>query len=119
MGPQYPAVSKAHGALSAAEGKAIALELNRRAGENPLYRAEKVELGLGRNASWRIAPEPYALPLPLFAQVQKLGEHLLGFYQAVNKLYFESVKGRRPGWVAGYLDHGKPEALMDYQRMNR
>ncbi|MFN3431070.1 MAG: hypothetical protein ACK46X_14090 [Candidatus Sericytochromatia bacterium] len=119
MVPQYPTVTKAQGGLSPADGKAISLELNRRAGENPLYRETKVELPAGRNASWRISPEPYAVPLNVFHQIQQLGNHLLAFYKAVNRLYQESVKGRQPAWVHQILDQGKPEALIDYQRMNR
>jgi hypothetical protein len=119
MVPQQPTVAKPHGGLSPAEGKAIALEFNRRAGENPLYRESKLELPAGRNASWRISPEPYALPLGLYHQMQQLGNHLLAFYKAANRLYMESVKGRQPAWVHQVLDQGKPEALIDYQRMNR
>ena len=119
MVPQYPTVARPHGALTPAEGKAIALELNRRAGENPLYQDTKYELPSGRNTSWRVSPEPYALPLPVFHQIQQLGNHLIAFYRAANRLYAESVKGRQPEWVHRYLDFGKPEALIEYQRMNR
>jgi len=48
-----------------------------------------------------------------------LGNHLLAFYRALNRLYFESVRGSQPGWVAGYLDQGKPESLISYSRMKR
>ena len=44
MGPQYPAVSREFGTLTDTEAKHIALEMNRRAGENPLYGETKVEL---------------------------------------------------------------------------
>src|SRR5688500_18767442 len=111
MGPNFPAVSRPAGTLTPDEGKAISLELNRRAGENPLYGDTRMELAPGRHTAWRISPEPYALPLGTFHQLQKLGGHLLAFYQAANKLYQESVKGRQPAWVAQYLDQGKPEAL--------
>src|SRR5689334_16047929 len=104
MGPQFPATARPHGALSPAEGKAIALEMNRRAGENPLYGSARAELGPGRNASWRISPEPYAISLAVFHQLQLLGNQLLAFMNAVNKLYAESVKGRQPAWVHQYLD---------------
>lgn len=119
MVPQYPTVARPHGGLSQDDGKAIALELNRRAGENPLYQDAKFDLPAGRNASWRISPEPFALPLHLYHQIQQLGNHLLAFYRAANRLYQESVKGRQPVWVHQLLDQGKPEALIDYQRMNR
>lgn len=119
MGPNYPATSRPPGSLSAAEGKAIALELNRRAGENPLYQDTKYELQPGRNASWRLSPEPNALPLGVFHQIQGLGNHLLAFLHVSNKLYQDSVKGRQPAWIHQLLDQGKPEALIEYQRMNR
>ena len=48
-----------------------------------------------------------------------LGNHLLAFYRALNRLYVESVRGGQPGWVAGYLDQGKPESLISYSRMKR
>jgi hypothetical protein len=31
----------------------------------------------------------------------------------------ESVRKTQPAWVAGYLDHGKPEGLIAYSRMKR
>lgn len=49
----------------------------------------------------------------------KLGPQLLTFYRAQNRLYLDSVKGIQPGWVAQYLDQGKPEALIAYSRMKR
>ncbi|MGQ0695886.1 MAG: hypothetical protein ACT4OL_09960 [Nitrospiraceae bacterium] len=48
-----------------------------------------------------------------------LGPQLLSFYRALNRLYIESVRGTQPAWVAGYLDQGKPEALVTYSRMKR
>ncbi|HEY9723946.1 MAG TPA: hypothetical protein V6D47_18235 [Oscillatoriaceae cyanobacterium] len=119
MGPHNPVATRTVGAVTPDDGKAIALELNRRAGDNPLYNQARLELGPGRNASWRISPEPYAISLGVFHQLQTLGNHLLAYMQAANKLYSESVKGRQPAWVAAYLDQGKPEALIEYQRMNR
>jgi len=50
---------------------------------------------------------------------QTLGPQLLRFYRAVNRLYTESVRKTQPAWVAGYLDHGKPEGLIAYGRMKR
>jgi hypothetical protein len=50
---------------------------------------------------------------------QTLGPQLLRFYRAVNRLYMESVRKTQPAWVAGYLDHGKPEGLIAYSRMKR
>ncbi|MDB5099009.1 MAG: hypothetical protein JWM80_3430 [Cyanobacteria bacterium RYN_339] len=118
MGPNTVSPRPA-GPLAPAEAKAIALDLNARAGENALYAATRGEVPDGRNTSWRISPEPYAIPRGIYEQLAGLGRHLLAFTLAANKLYQESVKGRQPAWVSTYLDQGKPEALIEFQRMNR
>lgn len=119
MGPHQTTATRVPGSLSPEESKAIALELNRRAGENSLYNQSHADLGPGRNASWRLSPEPYAISRDVYHQLEHLGNQLLAYLQAANKLYQESVKGRQPAWVAEYLDRGKPEALVEFQRMNR
>jgi hypothetical protein len=50
---------------------------------------------------------------------EALGMQLLAFYRGVNTLYFQSVRGTQPTWVAEYLDRGKPESLIAYARMKR
>jgi hypothetical protein len=50
---------------------------------------------------------------------RSLGDHLLAFYRALNRLYLDSVRGAQPAWVAAYLDQGKPESLITYSRMKR
>lgn len=110
MGPQTTAE---------ADAKTIALELNRRAGESTLYAATRGDVNDGRNTSWRLSPAPYEIPRGVYEQLADLGKHLLAFNLSANKLYQESVKGRQPAWVAGYLDQGKPDALIEFQRMNR
>ena len=69
--------------------------------------------------TWRISPDPYHLSPNDAAFFQDLGQHLLKFYTALNQLYFDSVKGRVPPWVADYLDRGKPAELVEYSRMKR
>ncbi len=69
--------------------------------------------------SWRIAPEPFWLTREEYAFIKELGNHLLTFYSSLNKLYFESLKGRQPLWVSHYLDQGKPDPVITYGRMNR
>ena len=53
----------------------------------------------------------------------RISEHLdrisSSFYQALNRLYMESIRGTQPAWVAAYLDQGKPESLISFSRMNR
>ena len=60
---------------------------------------------------WRISPDPFHLSPNDAAFFQDLGQHLLKFYTALNQLYFDSVKGRVPAWVADYMDRGKPAEL--------
>lgn len=73
----------------------------------------------GFTSHWRIAPTPYFLTREDLAFFSDLGGHLLVFYRALNRLYFDSVRGSQPPWVASYLDQGKPESLVAYSRMNR
>jgi hypothetical protein len=70
-------------------------------------------------ASWRISPCPLFLSSDQLQFFMSLGPHLLSFYRGLNRLYSESLKGLQPAWVAGYLDQGKPESLLQYSRMKR
>lgn len=71
------------------------------------------------NSSWRVSPEPWWLPPPVIAHLEALGQHLHRFYKAVNLLYSHSTRGLQPAWVAGYLDQGKTEEVINFGRMNR
>lgn len=104
------------------------LEINRRAEGLRLFSGGRTAQNVGappaedrpgQFTSWRIAPEPFCISRDTHAFLQGLGQHLLSFYRAANKLYLDSVKGHQPAWVAAYLDQGKPEGLIDYARMNR
>ncbi|HEX2055443.1 MAG TPA: hypothetical protein VHF07_03045, partial [Nitrospiraceae bacterium] len=68
---------------------------------------------------WLIAPDPFPLSREETAFFRALGEDLLAFYRALNRLYMESVRGGAPAWVAEYLDQGKPDSLVAFARMNR
>ncbi len=68
---------------------------------------------------FRLAPTPFLLSQSDLTLFQQLGQDLLAFYKALNRLYQDSVRGTQPAWVAAYLDQGKPEALITYSRMNR
>lgn len=68
---------------------------------------------------WRVSPEPVLLPPEQLHFFETLGAHLLAFYRALNRLYFESVHGTQPPWVAAYLDQGKPDSLIAYSRLDR
>ncbi len=75
--------------------------------------------GLSAANSWRIGIKPFALTPQQLRFFQHLGGKLLAFYRGLNRLYHDSARGTQPAWVAGYLDQGKPEALVAYGRMNR
>jgi hypothetical protein len=68
---------------------------------------------------YRISPEPFYLTRDEAGFFESLGGWLLLFYKALNRLYSESLHGRQPGWVAAYLDQGKPDGVTAYARMNR
>lgn len=68
---------------------------------------------------WRIATTPFYISPSELSFFEELGRKLFAFYQAVNQLYFDSVQGREPSWVAALLDQGKPLSLVEYGRMNR
>ena len=85
-------------------------------------RAALIQDGLidpGTPNSWRVAREPFPLSRQEVSFFQSLGNHLLAFYGALNRLYLESVKGQQPLWVHEYLDQGKPEALLSFAKMKR
>ncbi|HEC13077.1 MAG TPA: hypothetical protein ENI80_07465 [Acidiferrobacteraceae bacterium] len=68
---------------------------------------------------WNISPEPFFVEKKELTFIESLGRCFYLFYRASNNLYHESAHGRQPGWIAGYLDQGKPQSLIDYARMNR
>jgi hypothetical protein len=69
--------------------------------------------------TWRISTEPYLLLAEELDFIDRLGDHLLKFYTVLNQFYLDSAKGKLPGWIAEYLDSGKPPHLVDYGRMKR
>jgi hypothetical protein len=68
---------------------------------------------------WRVSPEPFALSAQQVDAIERLGTDLLRFYRALNNLYNRSVRGTAPGFIADYLDQGKPEQIVKLQRQNR
>src|SRR5213594_2719525 len=82
-------------------------------------RTRLMEAGLHDGATWRISPTPFLLTSADLSAIQSLGPHLLRFTHALNRLYYESVRGAQPTWLADYLDQGKPPDLIAYARMNR
>ncbi len=72
--------------------------------------------GLFAGQNWRISPVPFALGPELAKEIESLGRVLLQFNRAVNLLYRQSVAGKQPAWIAGWLDQGKPKELLELQR---
>lgn len=107
-------------ALSHAHRDPVAncLELNDRASGLSLFSGKRSQHP-DNHFPWRISPELLRLSPEQHLFLRGLGTLLLRFYQASNKLYFDSVKGHQPSWVADYLDQGKPAALVEFARMNR
>src|SRR5256712_2505735 len=82
-------------------------------------RTRLMETGLHDGATWRIPPTLFLLASAVLPATQSVGPPLLRFPHALNRLYYESVRGAQPTWVADYLDQGKPPDLIAYARMNR
>lgn len=72
--------------------------------------------GLFADQDWRIAVRPLAIEAALGRELESLGRVLLQFLRAANLLYRQSVEGRQPPWVADWLDRGKPDRLIAWQR---
>ena len=74
------------------------------------------EDGLFAGKAWLTSPEPFPIEPKLVGELQKLGHRLHVFLKAANDLYYRSVKGKVPPWIAGYLDAGKPAELLEAAR---
>ena len=68
---------------------------------------------------WRIAPSPFPLSPAAVAELERLGDDLLAFYTAANRLYTSAARGRAPGWVLDCLEQGKPERVRELGRLRR
>jgi len=72
--------------------------------------------GFFLDKTWRTSPVPFFLSPAFVEELEWLGRRLLAFYQAANLLYKWSINGRAPGWIADYLDRGKPPWLVEAAR---
>lgn len=72
--------------------------------------------GLFAGHEWRVSPEPFYLTPQQFEQLESLGAILLQFYRSANLLYRQSVRGKQPAWIQEWLDAGKPDELIAFQR---
>lgn len=80
-----------------------------------LYRADDAT----GNHRFRIAVSPYPISPDEHAWMEALGPRLLAFYRAMDDLYFQSVDGKAPGWIAAILDQGKPTRVVASGRAAR
>lgn len=72
--------------------------------------------GLFADKDWLYSPSPFLISPKWAKQLERLGHQLLVFQAACNDLYYLSVKGKQPSWIAEYLDAGKPPELIEYSR---
>ncbi|MFQ5508318.1 MAG: hypothetical protein ACE5FN_03165 [Leptospirillia bacterium] len=68
---------------------------------------------------FRVGAHPYYLSAEQVAFFEALGPHLLSFYRALDLLYRRAHKGLAPGFVADWMDRGKPEEVLRLARMGR
>ncbi|MGH2366815.1 MAG: hypothetical protein ACRDI2_01330 [Chloroflexota bacterium] len=93
--------------------------INEHLPEQTLFSDAKRAVQPGSRASWRLSPEPFWLPPEVVAFLEELGTNLHAFNRALNSLYFASVRGTQPAWIADYFDRGRPDQVVDYGRLNR
>ena len=75
--------------------------------------------GLFDGKDWLVSPEPFPVSGAFADELEKLGHRLHLFVRACNLLYFQSVKGKQPRWIAELLDRGKPPELVQTARSLR
>jgi hypothetical protein len=72
--------------------------------------------GLFAEKDWLLSPDAFPIDKKFLADLEQLGHRLFVFQRACNQLYQLSVKGKQPGWLARYLDAGKPKELIEFSR---
>jgi len=104
----------------------IALDPSMTARDRALFLNDAMPAGLFggvgvdvERVAWRLSPEPFGISPQTLTAIERLGPDLLRFYRALASLYQRSVRGTAPAFVAEYLDHGKPEAIIKLGRQNR
>ena len=83
------------------DAAAVSRQLDDLLPDPALFRVEGPARLPGQRAPWRLSPEPFWLSPELVETLTGLGADLLAFYQACNRLYQASVRGRVPAWVPG------------------
>src|SRR6266403_4587424 len=72
--------------------------------------------GLFAEKDWLLSPHAFPIEKKFGADLEQLGHRLFVFQRACNQLYQLSVKGKQPGWIARYLDAGKPKELIEFSQ---
>jgi hypothetical protein len=75
--------------------------------------------GLFAQKEWLASPQPFLISAKFADELERLGHWLLKFVRASNRLYEQSVHGKKPAWIAQYLDTGKPPELVEISRKYR
>ncbi|NCY21098.1 hypothetical protein EBX31_03970 [bacterium] len=68
--------------------------------------------GLFQEKSWRWSDRPFVLEDWDIAFLDGLGRRLHSFLKAADKIYRGSAVGEAPGWIADWLDQGKPDEVV-------
>jgi len=68
--------------------------------------------GLFHKKSWRWTDCPLVLDGKDHRFLEGLGRRLHSFLKAADRIYRASAAGEGPPWVSGWLDQGKPEAVV-------
>lgn len=69
-----------------------------------------------QDREWRVGTSAFQLTDQHLSDLNVLGDDLLAFVRACDGLYRDSVDGRAPGFVARWLDQGKPRWLLEAAR---
>ena len=72
--------------------------------------------GLFADKDWLISPDAFPISEKFASELEQLGHRLFVFQRACNQLYQLSFRGKQPGWIAKYLDAGKPPDLVELSR---
>src|SRR5215470_18225 len=72
--------------------------------------------GLFADKDWLISPDAFPISEKFADELERLGHRLFVFQRACNQLYQLSAHGKQPGWIAKYLDAGKPPELVELSR---
>jgi hypothetical protein len=94
------------------------MQVHEKADRLAMIRAAFPKEGLFAEKEWLLSPDAFPIERKSLADLEQLGHRLFVFQRACNQLYQLSIKGKQPGWIAQYLDAGKPKELIEFSRRN-